>query len=91
MEQALGIQYTVRGYVKTSCPYILVRYADDFLVLCTTEKDAERAKEILTPWFFSKGMEFALDKTLIVKVTSGFDFLGWNFRLFIHKKERKKA
>jgi RNA-directed DNA polymerase len=35
-------------------------------------------------------MEFASDKTRIVKVTSGFDFLGWNFRLFHRLRGRKK-
>jgi RNA-directed DNA polymerase len=31
-----------------------------------------------------------LYKTRIVKVTSGFDFLDWNFRLFSNTKNRKK-
>ncbi len=35
-------------------------------------------------------MEFAPDKRRIVKVTSGFDFLDWNFRLFSNKKNRRK-
>jgi RNA-directed DNA polymerase len=74
MEQALGI--TARN---RTCPR-LVHYADDFVVLCHTQEDAEQARECLTGWLAKRGLTLSEEKTRIVHLTEGFDFLGWNFR-----------
>jgi RNA-directed DNA polymerase len=57
-----------------------VRYADDFVVLCPTQEDALKARELLTVWLAERGLSFSEDKTRIVHLTEGFNFLGWNIR-----------
>lgn len=90
MERALAIRYHPDGYVRPECKYSLVRYADDFVVLAKSKKDASKAKEILSEFFLSSGLEFSEDKTKIVEASEGFDFLGWTFRLFPDKRKKSK-
>lgn len=90
MESALNVKYHKKGYVRPECKYIPIRFADDFVVLCETEEDSKKAKEILKTWLAERGMEFSEEKTNIRPVEEGFDFLGWNFRLFKNKKEKKE-
>jgi RNA-directed DNA polymerase len=88
MEAALKVRYhSTQGYVISK--YVPIRYADDFMVMCETEKDCLDAKEILVDWLGKRGMEFAIDKTSIRHAKDGFDFLGWNFRLFKNVKSKK--
>jgi RNA-directed DNA polymerase len=70
--------------------YEVVRYADDFLVLCGSEEEASKAlshvKEILGE------LELALhpEKTKIKNLAEGVDFLG--FTVYVcHKVPRKEA
>ena len=74
MEKVLGITPENRTSPR------LVRYADDFVVLCHTQNDAVKARECLTAWLATRGLTFSEDKTRIVHLTEGFDFLGWNVR-----------
>lgn len=85
MEQALGVRYHKHGYIRPECRFVPVRYADDFVVLCETNKDAEDAQNILSKWLSERGMQFAAEKTHIREASDGVDFLGWNFRLFNNK------
>jgi RNA-directed DNA polymerase len=63
----------------------MVRYADDFVVLCRTKEAAEAVLAFLGDWTQAAGLTLHPTKTRIVDVTSeGFDFLGWHFRG--HKK-----
>lgn len=90
MESALGISYHSRGYVKSSCPYTLVRYADDFVVMCKSEHAMFRAREILTKYLLEMGLSLSPEKTLMTDAyKKGFDFLGWTFQLF--RDRRKKS
>lgn len=89
MEDALKIKYDKHGHVRTECDFILIRYADDFLVFCKTKKKAQEAMDILTPWLRLRGMEFSTEKTKIVSLYDGIDFLGWNFKL--HKTYRTNS
>jgi len=88
MEEALGIQYTKLGSIVAKCPYTLVRYADDFVVLCTSLAYAEQAKQILSVYLAKMGLVLSPEKTFITAGFTGFDFLGWNFRLFVDKHKR---
>ncbi len=78
MEAALGIKYEYRGQIKGK--RILVRYADDFVCLCETKEDAEKAKDEANEWLKTRGLELSEEKTKIVHLTEGFDFLGFNVR-----------
>jgi RNA-directed DNA polymerase len=63
--------------------YRMVRYADDFVILTTSETDAENALTEVRKWMASHHLELHPDKTRIVNETdhpNGFDFLGYTFK-----------
>ena len=58
----------------------MVRYADDFVVLCRTKEEAETVLAHLRQWTAMAGLTLHPTKTRIVNAaTQGFDFLGWHF------------
>ena len=61
-------------------PRAVVRYADDFVVFCESKEDAEQAKNTLKGWLDNRGLTLSEEKTQIVHLTEGFDFLGFNIR-----------
>jgi RNA-directed DNA polymerase len=58
-----------------------VRYADDLVVLCRTEGEAETVLQKLREWMASRGLVLHPEKTRLVDATEpgGFDFLGYHF------------
>jgi group II intron reverse transcriptase/maturase len=63
----------------------LVRYADDFVVMCRNQRDCEEAKERIEHIMRRLGLELHPGKTWIVELTQGkegFDFLGCH----LHKR-----
>ena len=78
IEDALGIKYDKRGQIVGN--RIVVRYADDFVCLCETFDDAQLVIEQLKPWLSHRGLQLSSDKTRIVHITEGFDFIGYNIR-----------
>jgi RNA-directed DNA polymerase len=78
MEAALGI--TGQGPGSTSRERGLVRYADDFVVFCKTQDDAHCCLKLLSQWLEQRGLRLSEEKTRIVHLTEGFDFLGFNCR-----------
>lgn len=84
LEEAAGVRY--RGgihadHVKTGSP-ALVRYADDFAVCCHSRQQAERVKGRLAEWLAPRGLSVNEDKTRIVHLGQGFDFLGFSVRRY---------
>ena len=59
-----------------------VRYADDFVVLCETEKDCLDAKRHLEGCLLRRGLKFSPDKVKISHIEQGFDFLGTTLKYF---------
>jgi RNA-directed DNA polymerase len=58
----------------------MIRYADDFVILCRTADDAQQALEIVRDWVAGNGLTLHPTKTKIVDVrTEGFNFLGYHF------------
>ena len=59
----------------------MVRYADDFVVLCRTEAEAQRALARIHAWTQAAGLTLHPQKTRLVDATQpgGFDFLGYHF------------
>jgi RNA-directed DNA polymerase len=60
----------------------LVRYADDFVVLCTRQSHAEESLEVLKNLMKRLGLELHPEKTRLVEMWPGkvgFDFLGFHF------------
>jgi len=69
----------------------MVRYADDFVVLCRSEAEARQALEEVRRWTTQAGLTLHPDKTRIVDASKdGFDFLGYRFERG-EKRPRKKS
>lgn len=70
----------------------MVRYADDFVILCRTEAEARQALTLVQAWTASNGLSLHPEKTQIVDATKrgGFDFLGYHFERG-YKWPRKKS
>ena len=61
--------------------YAMVRYADDFVILCRSREEANGALEEVKAWVEENGLTLHPTKTKIVDArTEGFDFLGYTFR-----------
>lgn len=61
--------------------FAMVRYADDFVILCRTREEADRALALVRGWVEDNGLTLHPTKTKIVDArTDGFDFLGYTFR-----------
>ena len=61
--------------------WALVRYADDFVILCCSAAEANGALAAVTAWVTEAGLTLHPEKTRIVDATQrgGFDFLGYHF------------
>jgi RNA-directed DNA polymerase len=58
----------------------MVRYADDFVILCRSPEDAARALELVQQWTATAGLTLHPTKTRIVEAgTEAFEFLGYKF------------
>ncbi len=79
MEHAAGVRYhrsgSPAGWTMANSP-VVVRYADDLVALCSSREKAEEVKERLVRWLKPRGLVFNEDKTRIVHLDDGFDFLG---------------
>jgi RNA-directed DNA polymerase len=61
----------------------LVRYADDFVVICRSETEARAAQQLAGEVLAGLGLELHPEKTKVVDLREGregFDFLGCHFR-----------
>jgi RNA-directed DNA polymerase len=65
---------------KPSPRYGFIRYADDFLVTAETKEDIEAIFPILKQWLQERGLELNEEKTRIVRVEEGVNFLGFTIR-----------
>lgn len=61
--------------------YQMVRYADDFVILCRTTEEAQAALELVRTWVTENELTLHPTKTKVVDAREeGFDFLGYHFR-----------
>jgi RNA-directed DNA polymerase len=64
----------------------VVRYADDFVI---SGASSEVLEHEVKPWveafLAQRGLQLSEEKTRIVRIDEGFDFLGWNFRKYSEK------
>jgi len=93
LEEAAGVRYRTNGVnagkAVEGTP-ILVRYADDMVACCYSREQAEQVKGQLARWLTPRGLVFNEDKTHIVHLEDGFDFLGFNVRRYCRGHERGK-
>jgi RNA-directed DNA polymerase len=81
IEQAAGVRYLTSGSIRVDSP-ALIRYADDFVVHCHSRQHAIAIKARLAAWLAPRGLAFNEDKTRVVTLDEGFDFLGFNVRRY---------
>lgn len=73
--------------------YVMVRYADDFVVLCQTAQAAAKALEEIKAWVEANGLTLHPDKTHVGDCRiegQGFEFLGYRFEAG-QRRVRKKS
>lgn len=76
--------------------YRMVRYADDFVILCRSHTEAEAALALVAAWVAENGLTLHPEKTRIAncrKKGKGFEFLGYRFegrRRHVRKKSLDK-
>jgi RNA-directed DNA polymerase len=89
MEEAAGVRYRTFGVnadrVMPGSP-VLVRYADDLVAMCGSREQAEQVKQRLAVWLAPRGLRINEDKTRIVFLEDGFDFLGFHIRRYRNGK-----
>src|ERR1017187_415363 len=83
LEEAAGVRQerSDKRRTKRDSP-ALVRYADDMVALCHSRQEAEQVKAKLAEWLAPRGLSFNEDKTHIVHLDDGFDFLGFTIRRY---------
>jgi RNA-directed DNA polymerase len=96
MSEATEVTFCVRGVVSpvlanlyldpldqlmADAGYEMVRYADDFVVLCRTADEAQQALAVVQRWTEAAGLRLHPEKTHLVEMhqPGGFDFLGYHF------------
>jgi RNA-directed DNA polymerase len=88
MEQAAGVRY-VRGDANAALfapgSPAVIRYADDLVALCHSRQEALEVKARLAAWLAPRGLALNEDKTRVVTLDEGFDFLGFNVRRYRDK------
>jgi RNA-directed DNA polymerase len=89
LEGAAGVRYSTapsrEGAAEPGSP-TACRYADDFVICCHSRQEAESIRDKLAGWLAERGLSLNEDKTKIVPLSEGFDFLGWNFRRYPNGK-----
>jgi RNA-directed DNA polymerase len=96
LEQALGVKWMVRkGKTKSGIyatlersPRAVIRFADDFIILCESEEDAKSAKEEANAFLFERGLHLSDKKTKICHLNDGFDYLGFHVKRYPDRNRR---
>ena len=71
--------------------YRMVRYADDFVILCRTREEALAALALVRHWVSDNGLTLHPEKTRVCNCRNrGFDFLGYRFGAR-HRYVRRKS
>ena len=90
MEAALGVRHDSQG--TSIGKRAVVRYADDFVVFCENQEDALAVRDrILPDWLAKRGLSLSPEKTRLVQLTEGFDFLSFNVRRYPHSQTSRSG
>ena len=77
-------------HLVAAAGYEMVRYADDFVILCRTAEDAARALELVRQWTADNGLTLHPTKTKVIdERQTSFDFLGYTFHDRQHWPRKK--
>jgi RNA-directed DNA polymerase len=67
-------------HLMAAAGFEMVRYADDFVILCRTAQDADAALALVREWTAQAGLTLHPEKTHVAHAESeGFEFLGYHF------------
>ena len=80
VEEIINIKKSKNSKVKLA--YTLINYANNFIIGCRTKESAIEIKAIINSWLKLNGFFLFSDKTRIINLSQGFDFLGFNLRLY---------
>lgn len=70
----------LQNYLGSACGYI--RYADDLIVYARSRTDIEAAQSKIEGWLQPRGLALHPEKTRIVHIDDGFNFLGFSVRRY---------
>lgn len=59
---------------------LFARYADDFVILCKTQPEAERALDEVRTYLEQMELQVSPEKTKICRYSEGFNFLGFTIK-----------
>ena len=74
-----GLENLVKSFSKRIG---IVRYADDFILTAKTLKEIEDITPRVKQWLLERGLELSTEKTKLVHIDEGFNFLGFNVRQY---------
>lgn len=63
----------------------VIRYADDFIITAKSRKELEEILPAVKEWLLERGLKLNQEKTKLVHIEEGFDFLGFNLRHYDRK------
>lgn len=70
-------------FIKTTNPKLgIIRYADDFIVTARDKETLEQVLILIKQWLSQRGLEISAEKTRVVSIADGFNFLGFNLRQY---------
>ena len=83
MERRLADSFKRKAGKNAFHPKVrLVRYADDFVITGATKETLELVREEIAAFLAERGLSLSLEKTKIVHISEGFNFLGCNVRTY---------
>lgn len=78
-----GLEVCLKMRFKACHKVHPVRYADDFVITgCSRTLLEDEVKPLVVQFLAERGLELAEEKTRIVHIDQGFDFLGFNIRKY---------
>ncbi|WP_084639748.1 reverse transcriptase domain-containing protein [Geitlerinema sp. PCC 9228] len=86
----------LEDFIKSINPKLgVIRYADDFVVTSKDKESLEHILDQIKQWMSERGLEISAEKTRIISMEEGFDFLGFNLRHYggqlLIKPQKKKV
>jgi RNA-directed DNA polymerase len=94
LETAIAEHFQRRRQNRSLCRPLVIRYADDLVVLEEEESIIHQVKDFVSAWLAEYGLELKPSKTQITHTLTpyngrvGFDFLGFTIRQFPVGKKR---
>ena len=64
----------------------IVRYADDFVITTRNRHDAKCIMKVVDQFLGIRGLRLNLNKTKVISIYEGFEFLGFNYKHYRNKK-----